>query len=217
MKQNHASKIISPVIIVTLIVISFLSVAIINNLLTSSLLSENKNYVKSIIKEPTQSVYSQSDSDKEVLETDVIIAPYASDGVNVKVNYYSKDDDNTEQELSIIKYENTYVPSTGILYSSENTFDVIAISDGEVVDIKEDNLLGKTIAVKHTDNLTSYYYSLDSINLKVGDDVMQGQILGKSSTNKISNDNNNLLFEVSYQDRLINPEEIFDKTIGNFS
>ena len=43
----------------------------------------------------------------------------------------------------------------------------------------------------------------------MGDILSQGEIVGKSGLNKISEAKNNLLFEVYYNGTLLNPEEFY--------
>ena len=41
------------------------------------------------------------------------------------------------------------MPNTGILYSSNESFDVISVLDGKVEDVKTDNLIGNIVTIKH--------------------------------------------------------------------
>lgn len=208
-------RLYAPALLGLLLVIGLLGVAFANSILSTS--NENIGHVKSLIKEPTQSVYTEIQKDVDELETSVIRLPYADENVKMSISYYSKDAENAEQEASIIKYENTYLPSTGIMYSSDEEFDVTSVYDGTVTDIYDDNLLGKVIAIKHSDKLVGYYYSLKDVKLNIGDSVSAGQAIGVATENKISSQKYNLLFEVAFEDKLINPSEIYDKNIGNFS
>lgn len=144
-----------------------------------------------------------------------IIMPYQDENVKVIKNFYEKDSDNITQETSLIYYQNTYMPNTGILYGNDNVFDVIAVLDGTVESVTTDEVLGNIITIRHTNNLTTTYESLNNIDVIVGQSVNKGDIIGKSGINKIeSSSNSMLLFEVNYNGTNINPSKIYDKNIN---
>ncbi len=207
-------RLIIRVISLSIISITFLGLALVNNYVVNKY--KNSLYVKDLLKEPTQQVYNEV-SNQVNMEEQVIIPPYVGDSIIDSVLFYDKDDNEDIQKKAIIKYETTYLPSTGILYTSEDVFDVIAVCDGEVIKVEKDNILGNHIAIRHNNNLITNYYSITDTDLKEKEIVTQGQILGTSSKNKISNSDNNLFFEVSYQNENINPTKIYNQKITNFS
>ena len=105
------------------------------------------------------------------------------------------------------------MPSSGIIYASNDNFDVIATLDGKVTNIKEDDILGNVIEITHNTNLITYYYSLKDIPVSIGMEVKAGSILGKAATNKIYGDKINFLFEVYYQGQSLNPEKFYKMNI----
>jgi len=150
--------------------------------------------------------------------TDEIVRPYSLEDIDILINYYDKDSSKEEQEKSLIKYQNTYMPNTGILYSSNDVFDVIAVLDGTVADIVADEIMGNIITIKHTNNLTTVYYSINEVNLLIGDLVKQGDVIGSSGSNKISSSSENmLLFEVIYNGEYINPETFYNMKTSDLS
>ena len=102
--------------------------------------------------------------------------PYTSEGVKILKNYYSLKDDETIQENSLIYYNDTYIQSSGISYGEDNIFDVVAILDGEVIDVKDDDILGNVVTIKHDNGIVSSYQSISEIVVKNGDKVKQGDI-----------------------------------------
>ena len=56
--------------------------------------------------------------------TSNIIKPYTDETVSISKYFYNKEDDETKQQQSLIKYENIYMPNTGILYSSDKEFKI---------------------------------------------------------------------------------------------
>ena len=144
-----------------------------------------------------------------------IIMPYQDETVKIIKNFYDKDSDNVTQENSLILYENTYMPNTGILYGSDNVFDVIAVLDGTIESVTTDDILGNIITIRHTNNLTTTYESLNNVDVIVGQAVNQGDIIGKSGTNKVdSSASSMMLFEVNFNGNNITPSKIYDKEIN---
>lgn len=144
-----------------------------------------------------------------------IIMPYQDETVKIIKNFYDKDSDNVTQENSLILYENTYMPNTGILYGSDNVFDVIAVLDGTIESVTTDDILGNIITIRHTNNLTTTYESLNNVDVIVGQAVNQGDIIGKSGINKVdSSASSMMLFEVNFNGNNINPSKIYDKEIN---
>lgn len=147
---------------------------------------------------------------------EVIARPYVDSSVKIKTNYYNKEDDVDTQKNSLILFENTYLPSTGIDYQSDYDFDVVSILDGVVITVKEDQTLGKIIEIKHKDNIISSYQSLSEVLVKEGDEVKQGTLIGKSGTSNIQKDmGSHLHFELTVDSKNVDPEEYYDKELGN--
>ena len=144
-----------------------------------------------------------------------IVKPYISDKVTTSNNYYDYKGNDEEQTSSIIMYENTYIQNTGINYSSEEAFDVVSIFSGEVIEVKEKELLGNTVTIKHSNDIISVYQSLSEVKVSVGDKVKVGQVIGKSGKCDLINKfENNLHFELYLNGNIVNPNEFFDKKLG---
>ena len=134
------------------------------------------------------------------------INPYTDSNVKVGKTYYDYKGSEEEQVSSILKHDDTYIQNTGIDYTSEKEFEVIAVMDGTVSNIKEDETLGKTIELKHNDGYISIYQSLSSVSVKKGDIISQGQVIGKSGSNDLEKDlGNHLHFEIYNNGQSINP------------
>ena len=135
------------------------------------------------------------------------IVPYTDQTVKIGKTYYDYLAEEASQENAIIKHDNTYIQNTGIDYVGNNIFDVVAILDGTVEKIVEDDSTGKTIEIKHSDNSISIYGSLSEIIVKKGDTVNQEQQIGKSGTNELDKEmGNHLHFEVYNNGQNMNPE-----------
>lgn len=144
-----------------------------------------------------------------------MIRPYQEEGVVVAQNYYDYRGEEEDQKNSLIYYEDTYMQSTGVSYSKEGEeFDVLSVLDGEVIEVKEDALLGNSITIKHSSNVKTVYQSISNITVKEGDTVTKGMIIGKSGKSNINADLGvHLYFELIIDNISVNPEEYYDKTL----
>ena len=157
-----------------------------------------------------------SDTVPVINETRKMINPYTDSSVTISKSYYDYKGEATEQEKSITVYENTYIQNTGIDYISTNTFDVVSVLDGTVVTVKEDELLGKIIEVKHDNGLITSYQSLSEITVQKNDKIKQGQVIGKSGTNKLDKEiGNHLHFEIYENGSSVNPINYLNKEVDN--
>ena len=208
MKKRRLKRFVLPSLFVLVSVTAFFGIAILNNILLGDEL--NYDYSKSLMKDATQAVLSEQKEEKKE-----IYKPYVSNNVTKKVGYYEKDASEEEKENSLIVYEKTYMPSSGVVYEADEVFDVIAVFDGKVTNIKEDEILGNVVEITHNTNLITYYYSLSDIKVEIGTEVKAGTILGKATTNKIYNEKNSFLFEVYYQGKSLNPEKFYSMNIDD--
>lgn len=156
------------------------------------------------------------ENETPVINTDIVIVkPYNDSNVKIVKQYYDYQADQESQENAIIYHENTYLQNSGVAYQGNETFDVVAILDGEVIDVTQDNLLGTIVQIKHENDMISIYQSLGETSLKKGDIVNQGQIIGRSGTSNISTElGNHLLFELIIKGQTVNPEEYYDKKLN---
>lgn len=173
--------------------------------LVSSMMKSNPDYLYAIgiINPDVKTVMNEPN------DTPEIIKPFTSEAVSVDTYFYDVNETEEKQVKALIYFKNTYMKNTGILYKSEEEFDVVSVLSGTVLNIREDDILGNVVEIEHNNNLRTIYYSLGSVDVKVGDMLIQGQTIGKSGGNNISDNKNSLLFEVYYKGSLINPETFY--------
>ena len=141
-----------------------------------------------------------------VSEVITIINPYSDQSVTIKKGYYEPASDEDSQLSSIIKHDNTYIQNTGIDYVGENTFDVLAILNGVVINTKDDEELGKTVEIRHDNGMISIYQSLSEVYVQKDDVISQGLVIRKSGENKLDKDlGNHLHFEIYDNGQSVNP------------
>lgn len=168
---------------------------------------ENYTYVSGAILEEYVPVVNTSS------ET-IVLRPYTSESVTIGKNYYDYKGQEDEQKNSIIYHENTYLQNTGIDYVQNEVFEVISILDGEVIEVGDKELLGKSITIRHNNEIISVYQSLSEVNVKKGDKVTAGQVIGKSGTCQLNKDlGNHLHFELTVNGAIVDPEDYLDKKL----
>lgn len=147
-----------------------------------------------------------------VNQNTTIMKPFLNEGVTVNKSFYNYEEDKENQENSIIFYENTYMQNSGIDYKHTEVFEVIAVLDGTVIEVSENEILGQTVKIQHSNSLISTYQSLSEVSVKKDDTVLRGQAIGKSGTSSLYSQDSNLHFELYYQGKNVNPEEYYNKT-----
>ena len=144
-----------------------------------------------------------------------ISKPYNADDVKVLKTYYDYKGEESSQQNSLIYYENTYMQSSGVSYGKDQIFDVISILPGTVEEVKEDEILGKVVKIKHNDNVISLYQCLSETTINKGDTVIQGQVIGKSGSCNLEKDiKNHVYFELIINNETVNPENYYGKTLN---
>lgn len=148
----------------------------------------------------------------------VINKPFSNSDVKVAKYYYKYDDSSDTQQNSIIYYENSYIQNSGIDYILEKNFDVLCIYDGTVSKVEDNELVGKTVEIKHNNNLISVYQSLSDVKVKEGDTVTQGTIIAKSGKSKINSElGDHLHFELYVSGEVVNPEDYYNKKLSDLN
>ena len=210
MKKRKLKPFVVPVVYVLSLAMLLTSVYFIEKIINNVVFkSEDVKEVEEVSnvdsEEPT--------NDMPVVNTEPqIIRPYVNDNVRVVKNYYDYKADNASQEESILYYGDTYMQNSGIDYASDASFEVVSILDGTVMEVVDDEIMGKTVKIKHSNDLISVYQSMGSVDFKVNDTVGQGAIIGTSGENNISRDlGNHLHFELYYKGNVVNPDDYYGK------
>ena len=208
--QQKLKKIAIPTIYVLSVVAFGLSIYFIQLIVSNVVFQDPEPNLKYVDKEILEESYSIPVIGNET----TIIRPYLDTDISIAKNYYDYQSDVTNQENAIIYYENTYMQNSGVDYRKAGTFDVVAVLDGTVINVKEDNILGNIVEIRHNNEIISVYQSLSDITVKIDDTVLQGQIIGKSGVNNINKQlKEHLHFELYYKGMVVNPENYFGKKL----
>lgn len=213
MKNLNVKKLFVPsvylIAVVSVIACIWLTISSINKYLT-----EKRDFtysVNGLIDDnsvPVQGEENNKPNDNPTNES--IIKPYKSENVTVGRYFYDFEDEEKQQENAIIYYENTYMQNSGVDYISETPFDVVSVLNGKVLSVETDEVLGNIVKIEHEKEFITVYQGIEKPELKVGDTVSQGQIIGKSGTSKVnSNYTTSLHFEVYHKGSLMDPENFY--------
>ena len=206
MKRRKLKPYVLPTIMTLAIVSVMFGTAMLrSNLQKDTSEDELTSYVTSTVLEEEQPV---------IKESTIMINPYTDTTVSIGKNYYDYKADAETQEKSIVYHDNTYMQNSGTDFVGEKVFDVVAVLDGSVTDVKENETLGKVVEIKHENGYISIYQSLSEVSVKKGDMVTQGQVIGKSGTNELDKDmGNHLHFELYVNGTVVNPTLYLNKEL----
>lgn len=193
-----------PLFIFILFIIPIVTIALLLKMNLSNI-DEEVDYVTESDTEETLPVVN---ADKK------IIFPYTDQSVKVAKTYYDYKGEEESQLNSITVHDNTYLQNAGIDYTLENVFDVVAVLEGSVINVVDDEVVGKSVEIKHDNGYVTMYQSLSEVTVKKGDTVNQGQVIGKSGTNEMEKDmGNHLHFEIYNNGQSLNPADYLDKEL----
>ena len=214
MKRRKLKKFVLPSIYVLSVMCIFLTVYFLNSSLNFT--NQPKKEDKDVL------VQKENPENQDVSVVSPValkpIVPFINDKVTISKSFYRSEDDETVQQQSLIYYQNTYMQNTGILYSSDEQFEILASVDGTVKEIKEDEILGQTVVIEYNTNVITMYYSLNEVFVTAGSKVKSGDVIGTSGKNKLENEKENcLLFEVYQKGILMNPTDFFNMNLEDLN
>ena len=207
MKKNKLKPFASRMVYLIAVVALLLSFALIDttNDIATSKEVDNYEYVNSSI----------MTSNIPVINEEILMKPYVSDKVEISKKFYDVNSTDEEKQNSLIYYNDTYMQNSGILYKSNEQFDVVSILDGNVISIKKDEILGNVVEVRHSNNLISTYQGLSTVEVQKDQLLKVGDIIGKSGKLELGETlENALLFELIQDGKYVNPINYFDKKVN---
>lgn len=171
-------------------------------------LEQSDNYQPGQFDEEAESVLQQEETIKMPVQEEA--------QTEIVTKFYDYNAEEEEQEKGLTFYNNRYYQSTGIdiAASDGETFDVVASLSGTVSEVKEDPLLGNVVVLDHGDDITTYYASLEEVQVEAGAKVKQGDQLGMAGKNLFSEESGtHVHFEIRKGETEVNPEEYFNETM----
>lgn len=207
-KRRKLKPFVMPAVYLLAFISLTLTLSIIDNLQSKKISKEDDNYsyVNSSIISSNQPVLK---------EEETIVKPYVSEKVEIFKKFYDTNASDEEKQNALIYYNDTYMQNSGILYKSEEPFEIVSILDGTVLSVKKDEILGNIVEIKHSNNLISTYEGLSTVEVKKDQLLKKGDILGKSGKLELGEKiDNGLLFEIIYDGKYVNPLNYLNKKIS---
>lgn len=216
MTKRKLKPFVVPIIYTLSLVLLVGCIYVVEDAISDKLFKNNNNTDIPVVDDNNQ---DNMNPDIPVVSTDTqIIRPYTDSSVTIVSSYYDRDASTEEQEKSILYYQNTYMQNSGVDYAmtdNKNSFDVVSILDGTVTSVKDDDILGKVVEIKYSNDLIGVYQSMGEVVVSANDSVTQGMVIGKSGLSNIGADlGSHLHFELYYQGSVVNPENYFGKLLG---
>lgn len=137
--------------------------------------------------------------------------PFVVDA-KVVLEYFDGKDSKIE---NMTKFEGVYRANQGMDYAFNNEkFDIVSVFSGEVSDVREDPVFGKSVTIVYND-IAVTYQSLSDVLVKKGDKVKQKDVIAKAGTNIYNKELGNHLHIVVEKDKkIMDPKLIYDKTLN---
>ena len=214
MKKRKLKGYVLPTVYVLVIAVLFVSVSFLGSALQKEL--QYQDLATDALDDNVTPVIKEEENPTDVTTESKIVKPFTASSVGISKSYYDMTDDEATQANSLVYYEKTYLQNSGVLYSSDETFDVLSTYDGTITNVTTDEILGNVVEITHNPNLKTVYYSLGEVTVKKDDIVKSGDIIGKSGDNLLEGEkDNSLLIEVYYNGNTIDPEDFYNMNIDD--
>lgn len=144
----------------------------------------------------------------------------SEENTQIVTKFYEHGIDQEEQEQALVFYNNNYYQSQGIdiAATNEDPLQVVAALSGEVIEVKEDPLLGYVVQIEHEHDVTTYYSSLTDVEVEPSQKVSQGDIIAHAGTSLFSQDKGiHVHFEIRKDGQPVNPESFLDQPVTDIT
>ena len=102
----------------------------------------------------------------------------------------------------------------GVDYGAEAGTSVVAVADGEVYTVYEDEQMGYTVVIRHEGGYVTKYASLDAeVSVSPGDAVQMGQTIGTVGSTALMENalGDHVHFSVTKNDEPVDPMEFLNQ------
>ena len=134
--------------------------------------------------------------------------------------YFDQTMSNEQLASAIISNGSYMIESKGMSYSKpdNSVFDVLAIYDGKVTNVVDDELYGITVTIKHSEDMYSVYSSLSDVSLKINDTISKGEVIGKASTSVLDEEAKvHVHLEILVKGNYVNPLNVYGKELNDLT
>lgn len=188
----------------------------------SQVVRGNNSYTTSLTQPTTNIVTSTTNtiSGGEVVDpiydplNENLLKPFTVDTTIARYFYDMSDDEETRSNaiVEVPGKTNTYTKSVGVDYVYKESFSILASCSGTVISKSNDLIYGNIIVIEHASGIKTTYASLGEIKVNKGDEVRQGDVIGKSGTSTYTSGlGESLHFEICKGEKqYINPEKSYN-------
>ncbi len=159
-----------------------------------------------------------NDKDDETVVIPKFMMPISEMAASVVVRpYYDMEANTQEQEQSVIYYNNSYYLNNGINIgiSSGETFDVLSAYNGTVTEVEQTSLHNYRVVIDHGNDIKTIYTSLASVDVEVGNVVLQSDVLGKAGVSEFDLESAvHVHFSVMKNGNYMNPNDVVGKKMS---
>ncbi len=134
--------------------------------------------------------------------------------VEVVMNFYDEKAADDVKAAALIQYEDSFWPHTGIDIAKKDgsSFDATAALPGKVLKAEKDPMVGYIVELEHENGIQTIYHSLEDIQVAEGDEIEQGQVLGKAGRNLFEKKLGiHLHFEVKENGKSVSPDQFLSE------
>lgn len=146
----------------------------------------------------------------------VALPTMSETSTKVVTKFYEHGSSQEDQEQALVFYNNNFYQSQGIdiAATTDAPLPVVAALSGTVVEVREDPLLGYVVQLKHDQNVTTYYSSLQDVVISTGDEIEQGDVIAHAGTNPYNlSKGTHVHFQLRKDDKPVNPERFIDQPV----
>lgn len=165
--------------------------------------------------EPTQTATTKPEAVPVQSEAKGMVWPVAEGtDVDVVMNFYDEKATDDVKAAALIQYEDSFWPHTGIDIAKKDgsNFDATAALPGKVTKAEKDPMVGYIVEIEHENGIQTIYQSLEDIQVAVGDEVQQGEVLGKAGRNLFEKKLGvHLHFEVKENGQSVSPDKFLSQ------
>lgn len=146
-----------------------------------------------------------------------LLKPFTVDTTIARYFYDMSDDEETRSNaiVEVPGKTNTYTKSVGVDYVYKESFSILASCSGTVISKSNDLIYGNIVVIEHASGIKTTYASLGEIKVNKGDEVNQGDVIGKSGTSTYTSGlGESLHFEICKGEKqYINPEKSYNQLV----
>ncbi|TJY42034.1 M23 family metallopeptidase [Cohnella pontilimi] len=124
--------------------------------------------------------------------------------------FYDENASEDQRQAAMVEYDNKFMPHTGVdLAKNGKDFEVLAALSGKVTYAQETPTNGYEVHIQHANDIETVYQSLKDLQVKVGDEVKQGDAIAKAGTSQLeAGEGTHVHFEVWTNGEPVNPRDM---------